>query len=68
MAQIHKNNADSEMILDEFIEYLFMVCLVHTKPAKDDGDTRRKKVRPKHHLLEKFSMQKKTRKNRYNPP
>ena len=44
VAQVHKNNADSEMILDEFIEYIFMVCLVHTQPVKDTGDTRRKKV------------------------
>lgn len=54
VAHIHKNNADSEMILDEFIEFLFMVALAHTEPAKTD-DSRRKKIVPSKSLrIRKF--------------
>ena len=31
MAQIHKNNNDSEMILDEFIWYFVLVCMAKKK-------------------------------------
>ena len=33
VAQVHKNNRDSEMVLDEFLEFLFSMALAHTKPA-----------------------------------
>jgi hypothetical protein len=54
VAQIHKNNADSEMILDEFIEFLFMLALAHTKPPKDDGSRRKKVVPSKSLRIKKF--------------
>ena len=33
VAQVHKNNRDSEMVLDEFLEFLFSMALAHTKLA-----------------------------------
>ena len=47
IAQQHKNNRDSEMVLDEWIEFLFCVALVHTQPRqaaepKDGARSKRK--------------------------
>ena len=54
VAHVHKNNADSEMILDEFIEFLFMVALMHTKPAQSDGSRRKQIVPSKSLRIRKF--------------
>lgn len=42
VAQRHKNNADSELVLDEFFKYLFHLALAHTTGAtKGAGGAKR---------------------------